>query len=197
MLKRLVICLYFALCLDPNLYEECKELCSQTKGLIACDGSFPICVGQAFPIDGLGKQHHVIDVGFVMTGSVTSRKIIAASNHLSPPDQHSSKIFIFLKTKVFWLCARCTTGSNTLLDVWGKRVIAPALHSRIVFFHIFADNNMQVHGKPSVKAAMTINCSNLHHRRLGPYYFLYFVMAALTESLPSTCISLAKIRKKK
>ena len=101
MLKRLVICLYFALCLDPNLYEECKELCSQTKGLIACDGSFPICVGQAFPIDGLGKQHHVIDVGFVMTGSVTSRKIIAASNHLSPPDQHSSKIFYFFEDKSF------------------------------------------------------------------------------------------------
>jgi len=42
---------------NPNLCEECHEISTQKRDLNPCNGSFLICVGQAFPIDGLGKQH--------------------------------------------------------------------------------------------------------------------------------------------
>ena len=110
---------------DLNTCEECGKYFQNRQLLKACDGSFPICAGQSFPLDGLGSHLHC------MRGRVCNPKggggcfdldkgVRAPWKKILKPRTHS---------QYFYLCSCCAKGSQNYLDFWGENVVAPGIDS--------------------------------------------------------------------
>ena len=110
---------------DLNTCEECGKYFQNRQLLKACDGSFPICAGQSFPLDGLGSHLHC------MRGRVCNPKGGGGCFALDKGARAPWKKILKPRThsQYFYLCSCCAKGSQNYLDVWGENVVAPGIDS--------------------------------------------------------------------
>ena len=81
--------------------EECGDVCN-AEDLRTCDGSYPSCVGAAFPDGGLSRQYSC------------KRGAVCDDCDNTSGAEH-------------WHCQKCTAGSSKTSDVWGEKLTLPQL----------------------------------------------------------------------
>lgn len=112
---------------DLNICEECRKHFVNRQHLKACDGSFPICAGQSFPLDGLGRHLHC------MRGRICNPNPKGGGGCFDLDEGVNVPWKKILKPRTqstyYYLCSRCAPGTDNYLDVWGENVVAPGIDS--------------------------------------------------------------------
>ena len=106
--------------------EECGLEDVDRGGNRMCDGCFPVCVGQSFPLDALGRQHacymHSICSRCIKLSADKRQKKWSTIYKGKAVASIPKNINISSDNNLFYLCARCSSDTLVHEDVWGENV---------------------------------------------------------------------------